>query len=44
MKTHGRKTADFIGKIRVRKKVLFVKEKYLTIGYTHGKVFKVIVK
>ena len=30
VKTHGRKTVDFIRKTRISKKVLFVKEKYLT--------------
>ena len=44
MKTHGRKTVDFIEKTRFRKKVLFVKEKYLTLVHTNVIVFKVIVK
>lgn len=30
MRTHGRKTVEFIVKTRISKKVLLVKEKYLT--------------
>ena len=44
MKTYGCVTVDFIEKTRFRKKVIFVKEKYLTIVRANGKVSKVIVK
>lgn len=37
-------TVDFIEKTRFRKKVLFVKEKYLTQVCSYDKLFKVIVK
>ena len=44
MRTHGHKTVDLIGKKRFVKKVLFVKEKYLTIGHLFSRILKVIVK
>lgn len=44
MRTYGHKTIDFTGKKRFVKKVLFVKEKYLTIGHLFSRIVKVIVK
>ena len=44
VRTHGCETVDFIEKTRLRKKVLFVKEKSLTKVHPDGKVYKVIVK
>ena len=44
VRTHGRGIVDFVGKTRLRKKVLFVKEKTLTLVRTYAKLFKVIVK
>lgn len=44
MRTHGRGIVDFVEKTRLRKKVLFVKEKALTKVCTYAKLFKVIVK
>ena len=38
------KTVDFIEKTWIRKKVIFVKEKTLTLVCTYAKLFKVIVK
>lgn len=44
MRIYAHKTVDFIVKNMLLKKVLFVKEKYLTIGHLFSKMFKVIVK